>query len=307
MLALESLGWSGPSIPSMSFRSQSREEVLTLTNDTVRVARAVTNRLESAVARLPDPVSLRAMTCLARFRKLDVGAFGYDPDQGLYYALRADGVRVYVAHRARLQLYRRGYRNRIGSLLEAYCIPPELVRQDDLVIDCGANHGEIGLWAEGVGAQYIGFEPDPIAYVALSANVSTGSADNRALSDFRGSAPIYLATASADSTLLRPLMGKDARPLETINCIPFSDYAESNKIKHVRLLKVEAEGSEPEVLRGAFDALGIVDFVALDAGPERRGTSPAPECLTLLSAQFELIDVNLSRGSFLFRNRHLHA
>jgi hypothetical protein len=40
-------------------------------------------------------------------------------------------------------------------------------------------------------------------------------------------------------------------------------------LKKIKLLKIEVEGSEPEVLQGAKSVLKIVDFVAVDTGPER--------------------------------------
>ena len=70
------------------------------------------------------------------------------------------------------------------------------------------------------------------------------------------------------------------------------------------LLKIEAEGSEPEVIRGAWNrCLPMTASVALDASPERRGRSPAEECLALSrDAGFSVIDANAAKGRFLLRH-----
>ena len=71
----------------------------------------------------------------------------------------------------------------------------------------------------------------------------------------------------------------------------------------IAVLKVEAEGFEPEVLRGADQTLQRTDVVTVDAGEEREGKSTAPECVNiLLKAGFELRQVFLRRGVFLFES-----
>jgi len=72
----------------------------------------------------------------------------------------------------------------------------------------------------------------------------------------------------------------------------------------IRLLKVEAEGMEPEVLAGAHQTLQRVDYVAVDAGPERGGENTVPAVLNALtSAGFEVLDCYLVRGTFLLRRK----
>ena len=101
--------------------------------------------------------------------------FGFDDDAELFFATdRTDSRRVYVSDRKRLSLYRRGIAYRRNWILSDYRIPPDLVGEDDVVIDIGANIGEIGCWATDAGARYIAFEPDPMAFAALQRNVSAG-------------------------------------------------------------------------------------------------------------------------------------
>ncbi|MFM1953459.1 MAG: hypothetical protein RL187_668, partial [Actinomycetota bacterium] len=74
----------------------------------------------------------------------------------------------------------------------------------------------------------------------------------------------------------------------------------------IDLLKIEAEGYEPEVLAGARSILPRVERITVDAGEEREGKSTAPECVTLLTDQgFRLKKVYLKRGVFYFENPEL--
>ena len=41
------------------------------------------------------------------------------------------------------------------------------------------------------------------------------------------------------------------------------------KIKQIKLLKIDAEGYEPEVLSGSIATLSQTEYVAVDFGPER--------------------------------------
>ena len=75
---------------------------------------------------------------------------------------------------------------------------------------------------------------------------------------------------------------------------------------NIRLLKIEAEGFEPEVLAGASEAISRTEYIAIDAGPERGGENTVAQTLNLLSdAQFEIVDCFLRRGTFLLKNRSI--
>ena len=70
----------------------------------------------------------------------------------------------------------------------------------------------------------------------------------------------------------------------------------------IDILKVEAEGMEPEVLRGALRTLKRTKFCVVDAGPERYGKSTAAECISILQASgFELQEIIFPRGVLVCR------
>ena len=74
----------------------------------------------------------------------------------------------------------------------------------------------------------------------------------------------------------------------------------------VKLLKLEAEGAEPEILLGAGDALKQVEYISADLGPERglsQETTAATVINFLLARDFRLVDVFAERLVFLFKNQ----
>jgi FkbM family methyltransferase len=171
-------------------------------------------------------------------------------------------------------------------------------------VDIGANIGELNLHNNFRKAQYVGIEPDPDAFRALSLNNPESILVNCALSDIEGEQEFYLCTSEADSSLFKP-----ANYTETITIrVQTLDSCldKIGNIKRIKLLKIEAEGMEPEILAGSTITLEKTKYIALDAGPERGGKSTAPECLNkLLKEGFEIKDTFLLRGTFLLENTKL--
>ena len=230
-------------------------------------------------------------------------SFGHDADLGLHYAEdKTSGQRVFVSHQKRLELYTKGIGHRQSWILKDYRLPFELISSSDVVIDVGANIGELGLWVTARGGRYIAFEPDPGAYKAMQNNVPDGSLHDVALSDAEGTATFYLNTAEADSSLFKPQETSESITVRTATLDRY--LSEIGAPDRIRLLKVEAEGMEPEVLNGARETLARVEYVAVDAGPERGGDNTVPGVVNILTnAGFEVQDCFLLRGTFLFRRR----
>jgi hypothetical protein len=84
-----------------------------------------------------------------------------------------------------------------------------------------------------------------------------------------------------------------------------SSLLNERKIAAVKLLKLEAEGAEPEILAGAEDCLERVEYISADLGPERGlalESTAAAVTNFLISRGFMLIDVVPGRWTFLFKN-----
>jgi hypothetical protein len=77
---------------------------------------------------------------------------------------------------------------------------------------------------------------------------------------------MYSLPNSGDSSIFD--MGDSALTFE-IDAVRLDQAIDILKYKGVVILKVEAEGAEPEVLEGAEGILNNVDYVTIDCGPER--------------------------------------
>jgi FkbM family methyltransferase len=222
-------------------------------------------------------------------------------DEGGYYFVTDDrtGNRVYVSHPRRLAYYREGVAQRVSNLAREYCLDGITLGSSDQLIDVGAHSGEFGLWAQQFGSAYLGIEPDPIAFGALHRNLPEARLEQVAVGADRGTAEFSLATSTGDSSFDTSGGQTIKVRVETLDDVAQRVFPEG----HITILKIEAEGFEPEVLEGASATLSRTRIVTVDAGEERGGLSTAPDCVNLLiSSGFQLTQVYLRRGIFLFQS-----
>ncbi len=224
---------------------------------------------------------------------------GVDED-GYYFVLDyTTGRKVFVSHQRRLGYYTHGVTNRVSNLAREYCVDDVQLGRTDCVVDVGAHSGEFGLWVERFGSDYLGIEPDPIAFGALQRNLPNQSLEQVAAGAQVGEADFYLATSTGDSSLGATSTNVMRVKVETLDEIVGRVFPG----RKIAVLKIEAEGFEPEVLAGAEETLKRTERVTVDAGEERQGNSTAPECINLLLASgFTVSRVFLRRGIFLFES-----
>ena len=153
----------------------------------------------------------------------------------------------------------------IKNIRASYCLDEIDFSNDDVIIDCGANVGELKLAIEAYGKNinYFGFEPDEATFKCLSKNNSDNkNLFNKALSNKNEKNKFFLDTAGGNSSLV--YFGKDN--FIEIDCVRLDMMDIPKKIK---LFKVEAEGFEPEVLYGAEKILKNIEYISVDFGSER--------------------------------------
>lgn len=152
------------------------------------------------------------------------------------------------------------------------------------VIDVGANVGEFSLLCHKLGAaQILAFEPDPKAYKCLSKNLQQisqeASSFNIVLHEEEKDIVFYHAPNTADSSFIQPSKFDHC---EQVRAYSLGQFRNQTKSDHL-LIKIEAEGGEPEVLRGAHDLIkGGRVYLTIRASSERRGESTMPACRKIL-------------------------
>jgi len=208
---------------------------------------------------------------------------------------------LYFYEKIRMELYcwPNGVSKRIDSVKEKYEYANVRVRLGDTVVDVGANIGEFSIAISQLAKNIYAFEPDPVPFNCLKTNTENKSnihSNKIALSDRSEDLTFYFAPKTADSSIVEPDVPYDKK---IIKAITLDDFFINNE--RVDFLKIEAEGWEPEVLRGAKRLLTTtVRDVAVDAGPERKGQNTIDEVTKILQSHSFNVIVS---GNMVFANK----
>jgi FkbM family methyltransferase len=152
-----------------------------------------------------------------------------------------------------------------------------LVKDGDVVVDVGANIGYFSAWAVatvGKQGQVFCLEPEVQNFEHLKVNCDwlknkgfNCFACNLAASSTNGEATLRIHRHSTYHSIEDEYHHLDqVEGTQTINTVRLDDWADSQHIHKISLLKIDTEGHEPKVLEGAsrlYEA-GAVDYTLLE-------------------------------------------
>ena len=166
------------------------------------------------------------------------------------------------------------------------CLIDAAVRSGDTFVDVGANLGTISLHAALRAARVIAIEPHPVYSARLRENVDLNAATNIevkacAAGAKNGTATIYDFSFTGGSSLLDP--GSDGTPFCAVDVRPLDDILRSASADCVRLIKIDVEGFEPEVIAGASQTLSQQPIVCMEFDKDRRDSRAYSAHDTLMS------------------------
>ena len=220
--------------------------------------------------------------------------------------LSSKNSKIYFTHISRLYFYTLGINYRLKNLLNEYSISRSILslKKSDIVIDCGANIGEFSLaiYNEFKCKNIYAFEPDENEYKALNKNLNFGNCKplKLGLSNKTGDFDFYLNNETGDSSLIYSRTNEKTK----IKTITLDDFVKKFNIKSIALLKIEAEGFEPEIILGAIPVLNKIKYITIDCSPERNGNTTFSEINDILvKNNFTLLNFNSLRMSLLFQNK----
>lgn len=230
--------------------------------------------------------------------------FNYDQKSKLFIANQLDIVRYFGDMDRGFDFYGRSLLARGESLAKSYCLQKIKFANDDIVVDCGANYGDLYIALHGkiLEKNYIAFEPGPIEYSCLTKSLPNSRIFNLGLSNTDGELDFYLCSATGDSSLIQP---KAFTNIVKVNVTTMDSICDQLQIDKCKLFKLEAEGWEPEILQGSLDFLSICEYIAIDGGPERGlEAEPTFHILNnfLLERGFKMVDINGPGYRALYRN-----
>jgi FkbM family methyltransferase len=130
------------------------------------------------------------------------------------------------------------------------------VRSGDVVIDGGAFWGDTALWfADQIGAsgRVIAFEPDPVNRSVLEANLRANAehgsrVEIRAEALWDSALPLHLTPQGGGSTVA-------PAPEGDVRGVSLDELRRRGELPRVDFLKLDVEGAELNVLRGARDLI----------------------------------------------------
>ena len=224
-------------------------------------------------------------------------------EQDKYYKLLKNNEKIYFPNKRILRIVK-SVKFQYDLIIDSYMLDEIALIDNDTVIDCGANIGELklALNSRGLKINYYGFEPEEPTYKCLSLNVGdTDKLYKNALGNKNETKTLYLDSIGGNSSLV----DFGANKKEIIEVISLDSL---NLDIPIKVFKVEAEGYEPEVLEGAIDTLKLVEYVTVDFGAERgknNSNTVVEVNEILLNNNFKLIKFSNFRTVGLYKNKNL--
>ncbi len=190
----------------------------------------------------------------------------------------------------------------LDNLLFSYGLENFKIEKDDLIVDCGANVGNLFLSINRFieNFNYTAFEPDPDVFRCLELNLNKYKNTELhfiGLSNDNKNKKFYVNTDTGDSSL-EEFDTKVSIDIDT-------KELDSFKYDKVKLLKIDAEGHELEVLLGAKKTLPKIEYIAVDMGAEKGEIGENTVALVtnyLISQNFGLVSFKETRTTGLFKN-----
>jgi FkbM family methyltransferase len=242
-------------------------------------------------------VYIKYIIILSRLKLKSYKSFLPDKTSNFFiHQVTYNNHKIFFQSSVRISRFIKGFEHAGKRMWSRYKID-ELLRgiEPRTIIDIGANIGEFSYYAD---KKYLGrikifaFDPDPITKQCFENNlVGIDTVFNLvALSNKSGEEDFYLKTDSADSSLHKPSGASVKIKTKVVTLDSFFDNLE---LQQPVLLKMDAEGHEPEVLLGGIATLKYVNWISIDAGLERYGKSTSVEVTRILIKQ-GFREVNIS-------------
>jgi FkbM family methyltransferase len=217
---------------------------------------------------------------------------------------------IYFYHPLRTTRYFDGIENRLEKLLEEYCINQIPDLHSGVFVDVGSNVGEfsLGIFKRYPTSKFIRFEPSYEENLASKKNLSvaTDTLIPKALWSEQTELTFYRRNEHGDSSLFTPDNEHNSVRIQTTT---LDDEIGKIHPGEIELLKLEAEGAEPEILLGGEKTIKRCRYVSADLGPERGilQESTFDEAAGILKSYgFSLIGKNRgARQCYLFKNSNL--
>ncbi len=152
-------------------------------------------------------------------------------------------------------------------IADQYCAK-KFIKDDSVVIDAGANIGIFSLYVSHLAPQgkIYSFEPTKDTFQVLNKNIISNNLENRisvhnlALGDKIGETELIIAQSDF-LNLGNAIINNNIEPKTTSNqkqpvkMITIDDFVKENKITKVDFVKIDTEGYEKQIIKGASETI----------------------------------------------------
>lgn len=229
----------------------------------------------------------------------------FDKERDLYKVSDLSSE-FWVSRSRRLVFYSEGIGKRLNRLASQYLIDRVSLKEGDVVLDVGANVGEIGVWLrqQELGIVYLAVEPSMRECKANKVNNPETLCFDVGAWNQSGRLDFFDRNDTGDSSVFK-INEIETGAGTSIRAERLDRLLVGDRFRKIKLMKLEAEGAEPEVIEGAKGLLTDTEFISVDCGFERGAEekSTADDVVGMLSASgFICIGCNPERLIFLFKN-----
>lgn len=174
----------------------------------------------------------------------------------------------------------------------AHCFKA-LLRAEDVFIDVGANEGFFSVYASRLikNGRVEAIEPQPLLKPVIQKNLDLNGivgvgVHSLALGAADGHREIYISTSlnsGSSSFFRRSLLYRNKK---TVSQLTFDTFLEQQGISRIRLVKIDCEGAETEIIPGMKKTLSTkkIDFMLLEYHPGIIGDERCRELGRLIQA-----------------------
>jgi len=177
------------------------------------------------------------------------------------------------------------------------------IEPSDTVLEIGACRGITTQIAAERAEKVIALEPSPRVFECLKQNIQSNKINILHYAAWKEADEIeinYGISADNDS-LIEPDDGQKGRAL--IQAKTIENIIEEINVEHIDFLKVEAEGTEPEVLKGIGDL--DINKIVVNCSKERNGESTLENVSNVLEEKgYEIVDYD---GTCLYSKKNIHG
>jgi len=202
-----------------------------------------------------------------------------------------------------------GINHRIDYLKTCYFLDTINFEDNDYIIDIGANNGDFSRCFEEK-INYVGVEPSPKIFECLKHNIILDNYkcyNEIALDGSEEEVLFYIKDEGADSSAIETKNYTDKIMIKTIT---LDKIISNTKCKKIKLVKIEAEGAEPEVLMGIKGKFSNIEYIVIDVSAERgvNNNYTIVECVNILAKNnfrlenFYIENTKNERVTALFKN-----